>query len=775
MAQTSTQTLRGTIIDAFTSAPVPGAVVEITNSEPKINCLSKEDGTFCLNNIPLGRHTVEVSFMGYNKSTSSNIALNAGKESVVEIKLEEKATELAEFVVSNGVQKEKALNEMALVSARTFSTEETERFAGSLGDPARMVANYAGVMAGNDSRNDIVIRGNSPLGVLWRLEGMEIPNPNHFGAQGSTGGAVSMLNSNMLSNSDFLTGAFPAEYGNASSGVFDLNMRSGNNSKYEYTGQVGFNGFEAAAEGPIRIGKNKQNGSFIIDYRYSTLDLMSKMGMDMGTGTAIPEYQDFSTIIDLPTKKAGRFKFIGLWGKSNIELGRSFDQEEITSHSDFGTAINFGSKLGFSGLSHTYFFSKDTKLKSSISYYQSASETVFDTVDYVNKSYFTTYNGTLKESKLGIATQLKHKLSGKDNFILGGSMDIYYTDFNDVGWDFDYLKQIDIRNVNNKKSHLLKAYGQYQHKFSEAFALSAGLYSQYYELSKEMLVEPRASAKWSFTPKQSFNLGYGMHSQIQSRIAYYNKTYDASTGIYSENNHDLKSSKAQHFVLGYDNNFAKGFRFKIEGYYQKLYEVPVSMSKAQYSMLNLGAEYYLETPDSMLNQGKGQNYGAEITLEKFLSQGYYFLLTASIYDSKYQGYDKIWRNTAFNTNYVFNFLGGYEWKLGKHNFLTFDVKTVWSGGRRYSPINIAESIEQGQTVYDETQAFEKRFDDYFRTDLRIGYKLNGKHITQVWALDLQNISNTQNVYSQSYNKYSKTVETTYQQGFMPMMLYRINF
>lgn len=769
------QTIRGFVVDEITGSSLPGVRIELSNSQQQLNTMSQTDGSFSIENTALGRWTLEASFIGYNKTTINNIVVNSGKETILEIKLSEQTTELKEIVVRNTIRKEKALNDMALISARTFSKEETERFAGSLGDPARMVANYAGVMAGNDSRNDIVIRGNSPLGVIWRLEGIDIPNPNHFGAQGSTGGAVSMLNSNLLSNSDFITGAFPAEYGNGTSGVFDLNLRSGNYSKYEFTGQVGFNGFEAAAEGPISMGKNQSKGSFIADYRYSTLDLVSKMGMDLGTGTAIPEYQDFSTIIDLPTKHAGRFKFIGLFGKSNIELGRSFDQEEATSHSDFGTAINFGSNLAFTGITHTYYFNKNSRLKSCISYNESASSTVFDTVDYVNKNYFTAYSGTLKERKVGISSSFKQKLSAKNNYTFGISADIYFTSFKDSSWMDEYQKTIAIRSAENKKSYLLKAYGEYQHKFNDVLISTLGLYSQYYQLSNELALEPRASTKWNFSPKQSVSIGYGLHSQIQSRIVYYDQTYNETTGTYSEQNHNLKSTKAQHFVIGYDNEFANNYRLKLEGYCQNLYDVPVSAAEPQYSMLNMGAEYYLETPDSMINSGKGLNYGIEITFEKFLSRGYYFLLTASIFDSKYQAYDKTWYNTAFNTNYVLNFLGGYEWKLGKNKFLTFDIKSVWSGGRRYTPINLEESIKDGKTVYDNEHAFENRFSDYFRTDLRIGYKLNGKHITQEWALDLQNISNNPNIYSQSYNKYNKSIATTYQQGFMPMMLYRINF
>ena len=231
-----TQTIRGTIYDAVSGYPIVGATVILVNSVPKTGTTTDINGKFELRKVPLGRQSIEISYLGYESKTYSNILVVSGKETILEVKLEEKVNQIDEVIIMASAKKGEAQNELAMVSARTFSVEETERFAGSLGDPARMVANYAGVMTQNDSRNDIIIRGNSPSGVLWRLEGIEIPNPNHFGAQGTTGGPVSMVNNNLLTNSDFLTGAFPAEYGNALAGAFDINLRSGNSSEHEFTG-----------------------------------------------------------------------------------------------------------------------------------------------------------------------------------------------------------------------------------------------------------------------------------------------------------------------------------------------------------------------------------------------------------------------------------------------------------------------------------------------------------------------------------------------------------
>ena len=774
-SQNPGQNVRGLVVDAFTGHPIMGATIKLLDSNPILATTSDEKGEFSLKDLQAGRYSFTATFVGYASQTFSNLMVISGKESILNFKLEEKATHLDEIVVKANIAKERPLNEMALISARSFSVEETERFAGSLGDPARMVSNYAGVMAGNDARNDIIIRGNSPLGVLWRIEGVDVPNPNHFGAQGTTGGPVSMLNANLLANSDFMTGAFPSEYGNALSGVFDLNLRSGNNQKYEFTGQVGFNGFEAAAEGPISLGKNNPKGSFIIDYRYSTLQFVSKLGMDLGVGTAVPEYNDLSLLVDIPTRKLGRFKFVGIAGNSFIQLGRSFDKTESLSSNQVGYATDFGAGLKIGLLTHTLMLSDKTKLKSSLSFQSSHSVTQNDTIDYTNKTYFPNYAGKLLENKLTANVQLKHKFNAHLNLTTGFSANQFITSFNDSAYDANIKKMFYLTQINDKSTVLYKSYVNFQFKFTDLLTLNTGLHYQFYDLNKERAIEPRVGAKWQFSTNQSFSLGYGLHSQIQPRTSYFAKDYDTLTHIYSENNHQLKFTKAHHLVAGYDWRLGKDFRIKSEAYYQGVYNVPVSSVQKEYSMLNSGSGYYIPKLDSLQNTGKGINYGVELTLEKFLSDGYYALMTFSVFDSKYQAYDQKWRNTAFNTNFAMNFLTGYEWKVGKSNYITTDIRTVWSGGMRYIPIDLAASQLARAERYDFSQVYANKYNDYFRCDFRIGFKQNLGRFTQEWGLDLQNVSNHKNMFSEQYNPQTREISKVYQQGFMPMMLYRINF
>ncbi|MBN1117292.1 MAG: TonB-dependent receptor [Bacteroidales bacterium] len=769
-----TQTIRGTVVDAITGYPLIGANVILLNASSPKGATTDLNGVFALYDIPIGRQSLEIRYIGYKSQLINNVLLTSSKELVINIQLEEDPMQVEEVVVKAEKPKEEALNEMAQVSARTFSIEETERFAGSLGDPARMVANYAGVMTQNDSRNDIIIRGNSPMGVLWRLEGVEIPNPNHFGALGTTGGPVSMVNNNLLANSDFLTGAFPAEFGNATSGAFDLNLRSGNNQTREFTGQVGFNGFEFGTEGPLYQAKSGVNPSYIASYRYSTLDLLHKMGFGSGTGEAIPEYQDFTFLVDVPGIKMGRLKVFGLWGKSFISLGREFSDTTENSYNSLNTATDFGSNLAVIGAKHTYFFTDKLRLQTSLSYQSTGAITELDSVNRTEESYKPWIRFNQDEDKLSVSTQLRHKINKRNNYSIGAVADFYVLDYLDSLYMTDYNKFITVTDIKGA-CNIFRSYAQWQHKFDNNITTYSGLHMQYFDLNNETAVEPRFSVKWQINRKHALSGGFGMHSQLQPKSVYFYQLYDEINDNYQVTNKDVKFTRSNHYVLSYDFFIQKNTRIKAETYYQQLYNIPVFESQPEYSMVNAGGDFGIPREENMENEGTGKNYGIELTVEKFLSQGFYVLFTSSIFDSKYKGYDEIERNTAFNGNYVFNLLGGYEHKLSEKVMLTFDVKTVLAGGKRYVPIDFTESELQGEEIRDWSHAYENKYDDYFRTDLRIGLKLNGNKIWQEWGLDLQNISNYKSIFTEGYNVEKNEVYPVYQQGFMPMMLYRIHF
>ena len=289
-AQNNRQKIRGVITDKLSQTTLPGAAVQIINGAKRKGTTSDGKGNYSLSDLSPDRYELKISYLGYKDVLVSNVVVISGKETILDITLEENVTDLNEVVVTAS-GKDKTINNMIPVSARTFSTEEVNRYAGGRSDPARLAANFAGVSAPDDSRNDIVIRGNSPVGVLWRINGMNVTNPNHFASVGTTGGAVSAINTNLLKSSDFLTSAFPAEYGNATAGVFDLGFRKGNSQKRETTLQAGvITGLEVTTEGPI----NQEKGSsYLVGYRYALAGVAQAMGVNIGT-TALPSYQDLS-------------------------------------------------------------------------------------------------------------------------------------------------------------------------------------------------------------------------------------------------------------------------------------------------------------------------------------------------------------------------------------------------------------------------------------------------------------------------------------------------
>ena len=260
------QKVSGTVIDKVSEQPLEGANIMLLNSNPPLGATSDQYGKFSFS-VPHGRQTFVITYLGYKPQTIPEILVVAGKQTILEVKLEENVSSIGTVEITAEAKKDRANNEFSAVSARTFSMDEVTRYSGGRNDVARLAANFAGVATSNDSRNDIVVRGNSPSAVLWRIEGIPVPSPNHFSTLGTSGGPVSALNTNMLKNSDFMTGAFAAEYGNTNSAVFDLGFRSGNTEKHEFMVQIAaFSGLEVLAEGPLT---KKQSSSYLVSYRYS--------------------------------------------------------------------------------------------------------------------------------------------------------------------------------------------------------------------------------------------------------------------------------------------------------------------------------------------------------------------------------------------------------------------------------------------------------------------------------------------------------------------------
>ncbi len=763
-----TQKVRGTVIDATSKSPIPGANIVVLNTEPLLGTVSDDNGDFTLNNVPVGKHSISIGFVGYKPVQMRNLLVKSGKELILNVELEELIITTEEVVVKAYGRKDRALNEMANISARSFTVEETERYAGTWLDPARMAANYAGVMAVGDQRNDIIIRGNSPLGLLWQLEDINIPNPNHFGTLGTTGGPISILNNNLLDNSDFFTSAFPAEYGNALSGVFDLRMRNGNNQKREYVAQVGMNGFELGAEGPF---SKKSKASYLLNYRYSTLAIFDALGIRFGV-SGVPQYQDVSFKINVPGTKLGRFTLFGVGGTSYIEILEKNRKENDWTFGHDKLDLRFGSDMGVVGMSHLLFFNKNTRIKTAIATSYTKSTAKADSV-YNNLPSLNYYGDESSETKYSLSTKFTQKVSAKTNYNIGLLVDLYQISYRDSGLFDDYTYRR-LTETDNENMYLLQGFAQFQHKFNNQLTFYGGVHYQYFSLNGSQVFEPRTSIRYEINEQHALSAGFGLHSQLQPRLFYFLQTLMPDSS-YRRTNYNLDFSKSNQFVVAYDFLINKNLRLKLEGYYQHLHNIPVEQNSSYYSIVNYGNEFYSPRKDSLVNTGRAKNYGVELTFEKFLSKNYYFLFTASIFESKYYGSDGIERNTIYNSNYVFNFLSGYTFNIGKYNSLSLDFKVVNAGGKHYIPIDLEQSRLVGAEVSNYDEAYEPSFPNYFRLDGRISFKLNHKKFNTEFAFDVQNLTKHQNVLLESYDKESGEVRYDYQLGLFYVFLMRFQF
>jgi hypothetical protein len=760
-----TQLVKGIVRDADSQKPLVGAAVKIEEPNYSNATTSDEQGNFKLNDVPIGRHDFTVSFIGYETFTLKNILVISGKELFLTIDLRESVEKLEEVVIKANRGNQKPLNEMATLSARSFSVEETKRYAGSFSDPARMAMNFAGVASGSDFSNEIVIRGNTPKGILWRIEGVEVPNPNHFGQLGSGGGGVSMLSAGTLSNSDFYTGAFPAEFGNALSGVFDLKFRNGNADRREYALQIGGLGMEVNTEGYFKKGGN---ASYLFNYRYSSTGFVALFIPFLKA--FVPTYQDASFKINVPTEKAGTFGLFGLWGKNISEKTPEPDRTKWKNSND-DNGFDYNNSTGFVGLSHQYFLSDKTYIKSVLAY--SLQKGLND--DYyldLAKNYQKTTTGLsdLTGQELRLNTFFNHKFDSKNTLRIGGT-------FTKGDFDMNFTKNGG-KFLNSKGgADMLQVYGQWKYRFADKWTLNSGLHFLKQYLSNKNNIEPRLALQWQQSPTQSFGVSVGLHSRPENISVNLLQNRDTN-GVFSTPNRNIDIPKAVHYVLSYDKSFAENWRFKMEIYYQSLYDISVEKdSFSSLSLINEPNTWNLFNRKPFVGAGKSMNVGVDFTVEKSFSNDSYFMLTASIFDSKFKDYLGRSFNTFYNSKYLLNIVAGKDFKVGasKRNLLNINAKLALRGGNRFTPINEFLTRKNRYVILDNDRVFESQMPAYWRVDWSIQYKKNRKHSTQTIFLDVQNTFDNNNVLRPYFDFKSNTIQYEYQLGILPNMGYRIEF
>lgn len=758
----STQTIRGTVVDKSSGSPIAFVNVIILDTSPLQGAVTDTLGVFTIQNVPTGRYDLQVSVLGYHRETIWEVLVESGKQTVLNISLTENINELDEVVIKPRINKHEALNPFSTVSSRMLSVEEASRYAGGFDDPARLASAFAGV-ASSTGTNGIIVRGNSPRYLQWRMEGVEIPDPNHFSNLRAFGGGVlTALSSHMLTNSDFFTGAFPAEYNNALSGVFDMAMRKGNSEETERTIQLGLIGLEASQEGPFKKGGK---ATYLYNYRYSTLGLLEPVLPDNAESI---KYQDISFKFHLPTKKAGVFS---LWGVGLIDGASAYPKTDSLKwfyHDDKQEDI-IRQYMGAVGLNHNYFLNNTSYIRTTIS-------TTASRIDWKTKA-LNSINELVPFSKISNLTR-DYSLSTFVNKKFGSrhtnrtGVNVRHMHYNLLLNKAENVGDTPVEIVNTRgNSALWSAFSSSSIMLSGKIRLNIGLNGQIFALNNHYTIEPRLGLVYSIGEKQSIGLAYGLHSRLENLNFYFNNSL--STGE-REVNKNLDFTKAHHMVLSYDLKLSDILHMKIEPYYQLLYDVPVTMGSS-FSFINLHTDWFFS--EKLENSGEGRNYGIDLTMERFLSKGFYYLFTASLFDSKYRGGDGVWRNSRFNRNYVMNFLIGKEWNLGSsnQNRLSVNLRFSQQGGNRYSPVDVAATLAREEVVYDESQAFSQQSDPVLNIHFTIAYKINKTNSSREIALKLINVTSQPDFYGYRYNFQTRGIDKDVEKIMIPNLSYKIQF
>ena len=761
-AQQFTQTVRGSVFDQDSKEPLPGATIIVLDSHPLIGTTTDATGDFILERVPVGRQTIQVSYIGFDSWFARDLDVHTGKQVVLQVGMVDSFIQSDEVVITPAQTKHKPLNSMAALSSRQFSTEEADRYAGGLGDPARLASSFAGVASPSISSNGISVRGNNPSGLQWRIEGVEVPSPNHFADLTIAGaGLLTALSNTVMGNSDFYTGAFPAEFGNASSGVFDIRLKSGNPDIREHTVQASILGMDVASEGPFRKGGR---ATYLANYRYSTMGLVAPFLPD---DSGLLKYQDVSWKVNLPTQRAGTFSVFGVGALDGIDMvpGDSSEWVSKTDQDYSETTMH----LYASGISHKVIINPATFVSTTLSVSGNGVKFEEERLDPAS--------GRLPRSRVSNRTQrytlqsrLDHRFGPRHTNNSG-----FY--ISQLGYDLDVEESprdgAPLESIVNGSGSatLIQAFTQSQVRPNANLVLNAGLHTMVFRLNGAWTLEPRLSATYALSPRQDISIAYGLHSRIEPLSVYF----------VSENNRlpnrNLKLMQSAHYGVSYNAMLTDNIRLNVEPYYQHHYDVPVS-ADSYVSTINTRNNLFFS--HALTNNGSGRNVGVDFTFEQFMNKGVYYLLTGSLFNSTYTAADGVERNTRFNKNHVFNALLGKEWRTGKskNNRINANIRLNYLGGNRIESIDHAASLADEDVVYGESHGVLSFSGQHAATPIlsfSVAYRKNKPSYSSMWSLQILNATGAEEYEKDFYNIKTNTMDTKYTTIVLPNISYRIDF
>lgn len=763
------QQLRGTVRDADRNTPLAGVTVNLgTRPDTAILAIPTDtNGRFFTDALPPGLYRCLFALEGYEPVLIPEVRIASGKETVLDVTLRASATALPDVTIRSGPPDRRAVQPLGEIP---LTREQTQRFPATFFDPARLALAYPGVANTDDQANGLTIRGNGPTNVRWRLEGVDVTNPNHLPNAGTFGdrpttssGGVLLFSAQLLDNSTLLLGAFPPGYGDALGGIMDMSWRRGNAERHEFTTQIGLIGLDFAAEGPL---SKKHGHTYLANYRYSTVGLLGQMGISFG-GEQIT-FQDLSFKMDFAGKNGGQWAVFGAAGYSRNKFTPPADSADVKQYKDL-FHIDFESGTGILGISHWKPLHANTHLKTTI--VTSAQGNVRDA-----KAPGFSERDTGLEWRTGLSSTLAHRMNANNRLQAG------------------ILAQFVLHEVDALRSQAQLYYGYSRNAIMQPWAswlwnsrddrtsVKIGLHSLLLAVQgdsstlSDATLEPRLTVTRRLSRQHRLAFSAGLHSQTHPLWLYALETdnFSQSSGHFTGN----VLARAFQTSMRYTWNPNDVWTLKSEFFYQRQYDIPVAAdAPSAFSLVNISE---IQPFGPLEATGVAENKGLELSAERYLTSGWFFMANTTLFDARYQGSDRVWRASRWNLGHIANITGGKEWQRDDwpERLRTFGIngRITWVGNQRAAPLDEAASAAAQTTVYDLSEGYSERQPGFVRLDLRVYWRRNiGTRRNSLFAMDFQNASIRKNTAYRYYDPLTRRVAVKEQLGLIPNLSWRLEW
>lgn len=759
--QELSQQLYGTVRNAETLAPIDEAQLLLSNGAETYQAISDSTGSFQFEAVLPGRYQLQVSHVAYQRRLIPEIQVKTSRPEIMSIFLQERNVLLQEAEISVSPGSEIPEN----IHQNLFTIEETQRYAASFYDPARLVRSLPGVTAANDQTNLLSVHGQSPNHVGWQIEGIEILSPNHLPNAGtpsdrstSSGGGVNILSGQLMDNSSFYTGSLPASMGNSLGGLFDINLRPGSRNQYSHTLQASLLGIDLATEGPLQ---KQYNSSYLVNYRYSTVGLLSQLGVNFGNEEIL--YQDLSFHLKWSKTSVGNISLFGLGGLSSNYLFRIEDPALWEKDKD-GQEVNFKAGMGALGLNHRLSINDRASIQSGFIYSGRFSNRTSDTYSPDIVLYDWT-SEKVRQELFALKSTLSLQHSSTFSSEYGVAANHYRTGLQAVPGNIAPSSSFD----HTLSYTSIQPFGELRYSWSPAWLLNTGLRFTIDSHTDQLYVDPRFQLLRRLSPSSSIQFSYSLITQ-----AMLNQP-NLLPALFVGGRRTLEPARSHYGSIGYEKDFNERTQLKTKGYYQYFFQAPVSPVVNTFTTLNAIEEYALFPLE---NTGSGEIYGLDASVQRYFTESFYYLLGISLFDATYKDAEGNRRNMRFNSQYNFNLTAGKEWRALKEEYIRIwgvHIRSLYHGGYWYTPVDVEASRLAATTILDYSQAFSERLPDYFTFDIRLSHTKEKPKYLRIWSIDIQNVLNRQNIGWYYFDQLQDEVRPAYQLGIIPVLSYRIEF